>query len=256
VDPSQRLAAAPTDRGEASGDEAAPSEAGALPEFLDRFAPPSRQLHWLVAIPVLLLLITGFTNFWPEAKALHLGGARLFAWLHVLLGFAFAAALVLALLTIAPRRATRRDARELLTVRLADYLWLQHQVLRAAGQHSVGPRVGKFNAGQKVNAALSSIAVLALTGTGLVLGVSFWRKDVFDVDMVAALFRWHTVLSVLLLPLVLGHIYMTTLNPGTRESLRGITLGRVRRAWAERHHPAWAARVLREQARPGRERDE
>ena len=82
MDPSQRLAAAPTDRGEASGDEAAPSEAGALPEFLDRFAPPSRQLHWLVAIPVLLLLITGFTNFWPEAKGLHLGGARLFAWLQ------------------------------------------------------------------------------------------------------------------------------------------------------------------------------
>ncbi len=229
------------------------ARAAALPEFLDRFAPPSRQLHWLVAIPVLLLLITGFTNFWPEAKALHLGGARLFAWLHVLLGFAFTGALVLALLTIVPRRAARQDARELLTPRLADYLWLQHQALRAMGQRSVGPLVCKFNAGQKVNAALSTLAILALAGTGLVLGVNFWRKDVFDVDFVAGLFRWHTVLSVLLLPLVLGHTYMATLNPGTRESLRGITLGRVRRAWAERHHPAWAERVLAEQA-PRRER--
>lgn len=244
MDSQQQLAAAPpTDL-----------ETGALPEFLDRFAPPSRQLHWLVAIPVLLLFITGLTNFWPEAKALHVGGARVFAWLHVLLGFAFAGALVLALLTIVPRREARRDARELLTVRLADYLWLQHQALRAAGQRSVGPRVGKFNAGQKLNAALTTLAILALTGTGLVLGVNYWRKDVFDVDMVAGLFRWHTVISVLLLPLILGHIYMSTLNPGTRESLRGITLGRVRRAWAERHHPAWAERALREQAAPRRQR--
>jgi formate dehydrogenase subunit gamma len=245
VDSQQQLAAAPpTDL-----------ETGALPEFLDRFAPPSRQLHWLVAIPVLLLFITGLTNFWPEAKALHVGGARLFAWLHVLLGFAFAGALVLALLTIVPRREARRDARELLTVRLADYLWLQHQALRAAGQRSVGPRVGKFNAGQKLNAALTTLATLVLTGTGLVLGVNYWRKDVFDVDMVAGLFRWHTVISVLLLPLILGHIYMSTLNPGTRESLRGIVLGRVRCSWAERHHSAWAERALREQAAPRRQRD-
>ncbi len=109
------------------------------------------------------------------------------------------------------------------------------------------------------NAALTTLATLALTGTGLVLGVNYWRKDVFDVDMVAGLFRWHTVLSVLLLPLILGHIYMAMLNPGTRESLRGITLGRVRRAWAERHHPAWAERALREQATPrpeGAQREE
>ena len=73
------------------------------PELLDRFAPPSRRLHWLIAVPVLLLLATGLTNFWPEAKALHLGGARLFAWLHVLLGFAFVGALAGALGTLVRR---------------------------------------------------------------------------------------------------------------------------------------------------------
>ncbi len=221
-----------------------------MPEFLDRFAPSTRVLHWLVAIPVLILMLTGLTNFWPEAKTLHLGGARIFAWLHVLLGLGFAVALLPSLLAIFSRRAARRDARELLLVHLDDYLWLQHRALRAAGLRSIAPRVGKFNAGQKVNAALSTTAIIVLIGTGVVLGVNFWNKDVFDVDLVAAVFRWHTVLSLLLLPLIVGHLYMAALNPETRESLRGMTSGRVRRAWAERHHDAWAERA-REASRRG-----
>ena len=133
-------------------------------------------------------------------------------------------------------------------VRLDDYLWLQHRALRAAGLRSIGPRVGKFNAGQKINAALSTVAVLLLLGTGVALGVNFWSKEVIDADLVAVVFRWHTVLSLLLLSLILGHLYMAVLNPETRESMRGITRGRVRRSWAERHHGAWAQRVPGESA--------
>ena len=241
MDPIERLS---TPSGRAAGEGA--RESSPAPEFLDRLAASTRALHWLVALPVLLLLLTGLTNFWPELKALHVGGARVFAWLHVLIGLGFAVALVPSVIAILRSRAARRDARELLAFRLDDYLWLQHRVLRAAGLRSIGPRVGKFNAGQKLNAVLSAAATAALTGTGVVLGVNYWSKDVFDVDLVGAVFRWHTVLSVLLLPLIAGHLYMAVLNPGTRESLRGITTGRVRRSWAERHHGAWADRVREE----------
>ncbi len=233
---------------DAAGAGAGAPGGGATPEFLERFGPSTRALHWLIAIPVLLLMLTGLTNFWPEAKALHLGGARLLAWLHVLLGLGFVVALVPGALTLFSRRPARRDARDLFVVRLDDYLWLQHRALRVAGLRSIGPRVGKFNAGQKINAALSTVAVLLLLGTGVALGVNFWSKEVIDADLVAVVFRWHTVLSLLLLPLILGHLYMAVLNPETRESMRGITRGRVRRSWAERHHGAWAQRVPGESA--------
>jgi cytochrome b subunit of formate dehydrogenase len=49
---------------------------------------------------------------------------------------------------------------------------------------------------------------------------------------------WATWVAV---PLVAGHIYLATLNASTRHSLRGITLGSVRRDWARRHHPKWDA---------------
>ena len=49
---------------------------------------------------------------------------------------------------------------------------------------------------------------------------------------------WATWVAV---PLVAGHIYLATLNTSTRHSLRGMTLGTVRREWARKHHPKWEA---------------
>ena len=47
---------------------------------------------------------------------------------------------------------------------------------------------------------------------------------------------WATWIAV---PLVLGHLYLALVHPATRHSLRGITLGTVRRDWARRHHAKW-----------------
>jgi cytochrome b subunit of formate dehydrogenase len=38
---------------------------------------------------------------------------------------------------------------------------------------------------------------------------------------------------------VLGHLYLALIYPATRESLRGITTGSVRRSWARQHHRKW-----------------
>jgi formate dehydrogenase subunit gamma len=42
---------------------------------------------------------------------------------------------------------------------------------------------------------------------------------------------------------VLGHLYLALVHPTTRQALRGMTLGSVDAAWAERHHEKWAADV-------------
>lgn len=206
-----------------------------------RFEAGTRLVHWGLAIPFVLLLLTGLTNYWPELKAVHLGGARLFAWAHVVLGFGMvgiAAALVVGVL---PRRAVRRDARQLAEVGLDDYLWLQHQGLRLAGESSDPPQVRKFNAGQKLNALVSAVVTAGLLGTGVILGVNFISKSVFAVDLVEPMFRWHTRLALLFVPVLVGHVYLAVVHPSTRESLRGMTRGVVRREWARRHHDAWVA---------------
>ena len=37
------------------------------------------------------------------------------------------------------------------------------------------------------------------------------------------------------------HVYLAVIHPATRPALRGMTLGSVRRDWAEHHHADWVA---------------
>jgi len=211
-------------------------------DYVPRFALPTRLAHWALALPFVLLLLTGLTNYAPQLKAIEVADFRLFGWLHVVLGFAMLGILVVVLLALLPRRSVRSDVRQLTDMSLDDYLWAQHQALRLAGEDSVPPAVGKFNAGQKLNALLSAGVPLALLFTGVILGVNYISKTVFTVGLVESMFAWHTRLALLFIPVLLGHLYLALVHPSTRESLRGMTLGVVRREWARRHHPAWAAR--------------
>ncbi len=210
------------------------------------------MVHWALAGPFVVLLLSGLTNFFPTIKATQFAGERVFAALHVLTGFGALAAIVLLVLPQLRSASARADLRELARVRLDDYLWFQHQVLAATGAASRGPAVGKFNAGQKLNALLSLGATAALLGTGTVLGINFYSKDVFSAEFVESLFPWHTWVSLLFIPVLLGHLFLAIVNPSTREALWGITIGRVRRDWAAHHHGAWLAEV--EQPRGGVER--
>jgi cytochrome b subunit of formate dehydrogenase len=49
----------------------------------------------------------------------------------------------------------------------------------------------------------------------------------------------HELFALVSITLVAGHIYMATLNPSTRHSLRGMWGGFVRRNWAREHHAKW-----------------
>ena len=224
--------------------------------YIERFALPTRQVHWGLAIPFLLLLLTGLTNFWPEAKAAQVSDVRIFAWLHVILGWALLGWIVLLVLPLLVRyRSLRADLREVTRVGLGDYLWVQHVGLRLMGSESRAPRAGKFNAGQKLNSVLFALLTVALLGTGVVLGVNYTTKSVFDVSFVEDVFPWHTALALLTIPPILGHLYLALLHPSTRGALRGMVLGVVRREWAREHHPAWVEQVEEAEAEPAARRE-
>lgn len=209
------------------------------PGFVRRFDLPSRLIHWSLAVPFLLLLLTGLTNFEPRLKALEVEGFRLFAWAHVVLGFTMVAIAPAVLLALLRSRTLRAEAAALADLTAADQRWLEHRARALLGAREAEPPAGRFNAGQKLNALASAAATAALLVTGVVLGVNYVQKEILAVGTVNAVFPWHTLLSLATIPLVLGHIYLATLHPGTREALRGITRGVVRRDWAARHHPAW-----------------
>ncbi len=211
------------------------------PGLIRRFELPTRFVHWSLAVSFLLLLLTGLTNFAPELKAIHIGGARLFAWLHVVLGFAMVVIAIGALLALWRSRSLRADLEALARTSPDDTRWLQYQLTHLGGGGSTKPEppVAKFNAGQKLNALASAAATAGLLGTGVVLGINYFTKAVLPTLFVAQLFPLHTWLALAFIPVLLGHIYLGAIHPATREALRGMTRGVVRRDWARRHHADW-----------------
>jgi cytochrome b subunit of formate dehydrogenase len=92
------------------------------------------------------------------------------------------------------------------------------------------PHQGKFNAAEKINfmVLMSTYPVYVITG----LTIWFFRP---------AFVSWlvHFSLATLATPLILGHIFMATINPDTRVGLKGMFTGFVNREWARHHYRLW-----------------
>jgi cytochrome b subunit of formate dehydrogenase len=92
------------------------------------------------------------------------------------------------------------------------------------------PDQGKFNAAEKIN-----FMVLTATYPVYVMtGVTIWF---FGVPYLSWLV--HFSLAIAATPLLMGHVFMATINPDTRVGLTGMLTGRVDRGWARHHYRRW-----------------
>ena len=94
---------------------------------------------------------------------------------------------------------------------------------------------GRFNAGQKLNTALTA----AFTVLFLVSGLLLWLGERNTEFRFASTVLLHDGLMYVSLVLLVGHLYLAVLHPATRHALRGITLGTVDEEWAAKHHSKW-----------------
>jgi formate dehydrogenase subunit gamma len=190
---------------------------------LVRFTLAERLVHRLVAVLMLTSIGTAAVLY-NGFLAVPIGHRRLVKLVHVYSGFA----LPLPVLVGVVSAAYRADLGRLNRFAPDDWRWL-----RSRARRDGTIRVGKFNAGQKLNAALAGGSIVALLATGSLMyfpGVArlSWRTGATFVHV------WFA-LGVGLL--VLGHISYALRDP---ESRRGMRTGRVAGSWARRHHAAWA----------------
>lgn len=208
-----------------------------------RFSRQSRLAHWTLALPFLLLLATGLLLFVPEVKGIHVGGYRLVPLIHVIAGIALIVAL-LPVYLLQPRvRRLHSDLRRLFHWDAADLAWLRYAAYVLLGARLRQPPTGKFNAGQKANAAASLVFSLGMIVTGAILAVNYFTKTVFSPRFVEQVYPYHDLFMLVSIPIVAGHIYFAAINPGTRTALRGMLDGRVNLAWARGHHQRWVAEL-------------
>jgi len=222
-------------------------------QLVPRFSAASRLAHWALALPFLVLLATGLLLFVPPIKAVHLGGYRLVPLIHVIAGGVFLVVAPLVWLAAPGRRALCQDLRRLLSPAAGDGAWLRYAGYALLGAKLTAPPAGKFNAGQKLNAAALLLLSAGLGLSGVVLGINFFTKAVFAAAFVERVFPLHDLLMLLALPLIAGHLYLAAVNPSTRPSLRGMLDGRVRREWAATHHALWLAEIEARQEPAGRD---
>lgn len=222
-----------------STDPAGSSSSPEAEQSIARFGIGSRTIHWVHAFLFLFLLFSGLVLFLPSLKAIHVGGYRLIPLLHVIAGLIFIVSPIPVYLALPDRSAVHDDIRRLFRFESSDSAWGRYALAALAGAHVRAPAVAKFNLGQKLNTFYSIAVTLGLMATGAVLAVNFFTKSVFSAHFVERVFPLHDLFMLIAIPVVAGHIYLGSLNPDTRESLRGILTGRVRRRWARRHHALW-----------------
>ena len=191
--------------------------------YVRRFSRTERAVHWVHASAFLVLLGSGLVLYLPSLAA-EIGRRPLVKDVHLLTALAWAVALV-AVFLLGDRRGLRATARELDVFDADDRRWLRG---RRAPQ-------GRFNAGQKLNAALTAAFALLLAVSGVLLWLGE-RDTRFRFDSTIVL---HDVVAYLSVALLAGHLYLAVIHPTTRHALRGITLGTVREDWAREHHPKW-----------------
>lgn len=200
----------------------------APPTTIERFSRAERWLHWATAAVVLTCAVTGFVLYVGPLTAL-VGRRTLVKDVHVLAGLAMPVPL-LAAYAGRWRAAVRADIRRLGRWTRSDKRWLWSRGRDATGA------VGKFNAGQKANAAFVAgmIPIMVVTGS-----VMRWYEP-FDIRYRTGATFVHDWTAIATWVIVAGHIVMALADPG---SLRGMLTGRVTRRWAEDRHPRWAAEM-------------
>lgn len=210
--------------------------------WVRRFTRSEIAVHWALAATVLAMIATGIAlgvNLWHGvAFPVHV------ASVFVLVAGIFVIAIV------GDPAALSGAGGQLSRIERDDRRWLGWAPQRLLGGAADPPPVGRFNAGQKLNAILIATLLCASTASG----IYWWARlhgIVSNSNIDGAV---HNVAGVAIIVLVCGHLYMAVLNPGTRHALRGITTGRVDAEWAADHHPAWLADAQQDgPTRAGRE---
>jgi formate dehydrogenase subunit gamma len=192
------------------------------PGYVQRFSPVERLLHWVNALGFFFLLATGLILYLPSLSMV-VSRRQTIQSIHFWGGVGWLGALA-AVIVLGARRLLA-TASELERFDDDDLRWLRG---RRAPQ-------GRFNAGQKINAALTAAFAVLFGVSGLLL----WFGEEDTRYRFASTVFLHDGLMYVSLALLAGHLYLALIHPATRHALRGMTLGTVSAEWAARHHAKW-----------------
>jgi formate dehydrogenase subunit gamma len=209
--------------GGSNGSTVDPPHDSQPPDQVPRFTLGERWVHRSIAVLMGVCLVTA-AILYVGPLAVAVGRRHLVATIHLYAGLALPVPVLMGLLS----RAFRGDVRLLNRFGPADWEWF-----RTKDRRSGRVPIGKFNPGQKANAAFIAGAIVVMVGSGVVLG---WPNPWPLRYRQGATFV-HDWLAAAIVVMVAGHLAFALRDP---EARRGMRTGFVRLDWARREHPAWS----------------
>ena len=202
------------------------------PVKVDRYTVSARINHWITAISLVLLAISGLALFHPSLFFLTglFGGGQTTRWIHpwigVVLFFSFLGLFL---------RFFRANLWE-----HTDNVWLARLKDVLGGHEERLPEVGKYNAGQKVVFWSMSILIVTLISSGIVIWDQYFAAyTTIEQNRIAVLI--HSLCAVVIICVWIVHVYAAIWVRGT---IGAMTRGQVTGGWAWRHHRKWLKELV------------
>ncbi|HWM83456.1 MAG TPA: formate dehydrogenase subunit gamma [Pseudolabrys sp.] len=202
------------------------------PVTVDRYTSGARINHWITAISLVLLALSGLPLFHPSLfflTALFGGGQwtrTIHPWIGVVLFFSFAALF----LRFWKANLWKRE----------DGTWLARLRDVLTGHEEKLPEVGKYNAGQKVVFWSMSLLIIVLICSGILIWDRYF-SGYFTIEQRRIAVLVHALAAVTIICVWIVHVYAAIWVRGT---IGAMTRGQVTGGWAWRHHRKWLRELV------------
>lgn len=202
------------------------------PVIVDRYTLAARINHWVTAISLILLALSGMALFSPKLyflTALFGGGQwtrAIHPWIGVVLFFSFLGLFL---------RFWKANL-----WKSEDGTWLRRIRDVIGGHEEKLPELGKYNAGQKFVFWGMSFLIVVLISSGIaVWDQYFYEFTTIPQKRVAILV--HALAAIAIICVWIVHVYAAIWVRGT---ISAMTKGQVTGGWAWRHHRKWLRELV------------
>jgi len=207
------------------------------PVTVDRYTKGARINHWITAISLVLLALSGLALFHPSLYFLTdlFGGGQMtrtiHPWIGVVLFFGFLGLFI---------RFWRLNLWQ-----RSDTVWMRklRDVLADREEEDKDQaltEVGKYNAGQKMVFWSMSLLIIVLISSGMVIWDQYFSQYT-SVEQKRIAVLVHSVAAIVAICVWIVHVYAAIWVRGT---IRAMTRGTVTGGWAWKHHRKWLRELV------------
>jgi len=194
---------------------------------VSRYTTAARINHWITAVSLILLALSGLALFHPSLFFLTglFGGGQLTRMLHPWIGVVLFVSFMGLFFRFYRLNLWERN----------DNVWLSRLRDVLANDEGKLPEVGKYNAGQKMVFWSMSLLILVLITSGVVIWDQYF-SNYFTIDQKRVAVLVHSITAIVAICVWIVHVYAAIWVRGT---IGAMTRGQVTGGWAWRHHRKW-----------------